>query len=78
MEKINTHDTVITLCDVGDGDWKTQLARGYDNIPAGTELEIIGTLDNLYGHWLRTNYHGHTYSINPNKVKLVKRYEFGS
>lgn len=64
-------DIVKTICKAPDEDWKTQLARGYKDIPKDTELKIVGFTNNLYGNFIDVLYEGNRYSINPSKLELV-------
>ena len=37
----------ITKKELYDEDWQTQLARGYENIPANTIVEVLGNAGKL-------------------------------
>lgn len=42
----------VALTTLADQDWKTQLARGYSNIPVNSIVEVINeNYVNLYGKW---------------------------
>ena len=42
----------VALTTLVDQDWKTQLARGYSNIPVNSIVEVINeNYVNLYGNW---------------------------
>ena len=43
----------ITKKELYDEDWQTQLARGYENIPANTIVEVLGNANNLYGSYTK-------------------------
>lgn len=62
---------VKTICSIPDENWKTQLAKGYANIPEDTELTIIDFLHNCYGNYLKVMYNGHIYYIDPTIVKYI-------
>lgn len=65
--------TQRVLCE----DWKTAIAQGKPAIPPGTKLEIKGVIQNFYGEFLRTEYQGFNYYINPRYVDNleVKKYK---
>ena len=47
----------MTEKELKNEDWKTQLARGYGNIPEGEEVEVIATnFTNFYGTWSIVEY----------------------
>lgn len=46
----------ITKKELYDEDWQTQLARGYENIPANTIVEVLGNVNNLYGSYTKVLY----------------------
>lgn len=46
-----------------DGDWKTQAAKGYKNIPPNTEVTIKEVFTNFYGIWVRVRYDGRYYDV---------------
>lgn len=46
-----------------DGDWKTQVAKGYNNIPSNTEVTIKELFTNFYGIWVRVCYDGRYYDV---------------
>lgn len=46
-----------------DGDWKTQAAKGYSNIPPNTEVTIKELFTNFYGIWVRVRYDGRYYDV---------------
>lgn len=61
----------IAICNLSDEDYKTQLARGYDDIPAGAEVEFYGYFTNFYGRFAQVKYKGNTYSVPPYGIKFV-------
>lgn len=68
---------VTTTQRVLSEDWKTAIAQGKPAIPPGTKLEIKGVIQNFYGEFLRTEYQGFNYYINPRYVDNleVKKYK---
>lgn len=57
--------------DISDEDWKTALAQNKPSIPTGTELQVVGVLENLYGRYIEAYYQGSLYYINPRDVDYV-------
>lgn len=55
----------ITKKELYDEDWQTQLARGYENIPANTIVEVLGNVNNLYGSYTKVLYNGILYYVKP-------------
>lgn len=54
----------VTLKTLADQDWKTQLARGYRNIPANTLVNVINEeYRNLYGTWCEVEWEGRRYYV---------------
>lgn len=50
-----------SLC---DQDWKTQLSRGYVNIPENSVVKVIKEdVVNLYGTWVMVEYKGNNYYV---------------
>ena len=42
----------VALKSLADQDWKTQLARGYSNVPMGAVVSVTNEeFTNLYGSW---------------------------
>ena len=62
---IKVGDMLTTVREVADENWKTQLARGYKNIPKDTQVEVVGFTNNLYGHFIDVKYNGIRYSVKP-------------
>lgn len=54
-----------------DNDYKTQLARGYSNVPKNTEIIYKGRYDNFYGIWAEVEWNGHIYYVYPEDVEKV-------
>lgn len=62
-----------TKRELSDQDWKTQLAKGYSNIPKGERIEIIdGYVSNLYGSFARVKWNGHVYDVNVRDLEFIK------
>ena len=55
-----------------DQDWKTQLAKGYSNIPKGAECEFIETIRNFYGTYALVKYNNHIYYIHLYDLERVE------
>lgn len=54
----------VTLKTLADQDWKTQLARGYRNIPAETLVDVINEeFTNFYGTWCEVEWEGRHYYV---------------
>lgn len=54
--------------ELSDNDWKTQLARGYKNIPKGAEVEFIEDYTNLYGIFAKVRYDGQIYYVDKEEL----------
>jgi len=65
--------TVMTKRECSDGDWKTQLARGYANIPAGRRVHFDGLWMNMDGVWARVHWQGRTYDVRPEALLIKTR-----
>lgn len=63
---------VRTRTSCADGDWKTQSAKGYSNIPAGAEVRPIRVWTNFYGIWVSVFWNGHKYDVRPDDVRIYK------
>ena len=63
----------IALEELTDNDWKTQLARKYQNIPKGAEVDIIQEdYYNFYGGpWTRVEWNGNWYWVDPSKLRKM-------
>jgi len=54
----------VTLKTLADQDWKTQLARGYRNIPIDTLVDVINEeFINFYGTWCEVEWEGRHYYV---------------
>lgn len=61
----------ITLCEIADEDFKTQVALGYKNIPANTEVEIVGKFSNFYGDYTKVKYNNIVYYTKAENLKKI-------
>lgn len=62
--------TKKSLC---DQDWKTQLARGYVNIPENAVVKVIKEdVVNLYGTWVMVEYKGNNYYVSKDDLYYDK------
>ena len=60
----------ITKKELCDEDWQTQLAQGYENIPANTTVDVIGDITNLYGIYIKVIYNGNLYYVKPTNLLM--------
>ena len=56
-------DIVVTKRELCDQDWKTQLAKGYPNIPKGEEVIFFRKYNNMYGTFCDVFWNGNIYSV---------------
>lgn len=63
---------VAPIEDVNDGDWKTRMMHPIPNIPKDTEVRVIEVWTNFYGRWVRVEYDGRKYDIEPRKLRYVR------
>ena len=61
----------ITLCEIYDEDFMTQIALKYPNIPANTEVDFIRIFSNLYGTFVRIKWKNHYYDTKLNKIRRI-------
>ena len=60
----------FTNCVVANKDWKTQLARGYPNIPANEEVKMIQEeYANFYGVWCIVEWKGNLYYTSQRNIR---------
>lgn len=60
----------FTNCEIANEDWKTQLARGYPDIPANTEVRMVEEeVRNFYGVWCRVEWNGNTYYTSQRNIR---------
>ena len=57
--------TFIAKKELSDQDWKTQLVRGYKNIPEGAEIYFEKLITNCYGKFAQVEYNGILYYVHP-------------
>ena len=62
----------ITNREIHDEDWKTQSAKGYPNIPANEEVEVIEIYSNFYGRYVRIKWHDNIYDTYPSYIRRLK------
>ena len=58
-----------------DEDWKTAIAQKKPTIPAGAVVKITGTLQNMYGDFVKVEYNGVKYTVEPRKLDIPKTLE---
>lgn len=63
-----TPDTGIAKTELQDEDWKTAIAQKKPTIPAGAVVKITGTLQNMYGDFVKVEYNGVKYTVEPRKL----------
>ena len=51
----------ITLQEIFDEDWKTQLIQDYPNIPKNEKVLYIKTFQNCYGEYIRIKWNNNYY-----------------
>lgn len=63
----------ITLKELADEDWKTQLARKYPNVPKGAKVKILQEdYINFYGGpWSRIEWNDNWYWVSPKDLKAI-------
>lgn len=61
----------VALRTIADQDWKTQLAKGYSNIPMGAVVDVINAdFNNLYGNWCEVMWNNRHYYVNKNDLSF--------
>lgn len=70
-----TPDTGIAKTKLQDEDWKTAIAQKKPTIPAGAVVKITGTLQNMYGDFVKVEYNGVKYTVEPRKLDMPKTLE---
>lgn len=63
--------TYIAKKELADEDWKTQLAKGYGNIPQGAKCQFIKSVRNFYGNYVLVEYNNNTYYVNSYDLEEV-------
>lgn len=62
--------------DIANEDWKTQVARGYPNIPKGAEVEVIEKdFVNFYGSFMIVHWNNNIYYTKKENIKEVEEDE---
>lgn len=61
----------IAKKELADEDWKTQLAKGYKNIPQGAECKFIKSIRNFYGNYVLVEYDNYRYYVKPCDLEKV-------
>ena len=69
--KSNNKIYYITLQEIFDEDWKTQLIQGYPNIPKNEKVLYIKTFQNCYGEYIRIKWNNHYYDTVSWKIRKV-------
>lgn len=62
-----------TRCRCSDGDWKTQLAVGYADIPEGHRVLFDKLWVNVEGVWARVHWQGRAYNVRPDALVIKTR-----
>lgn len=70
VERPEVPDTATTKEEVLDEDWKTAAAQKKEPIPAGAKVKITGTLQNMYGDFVKVEYNGTRYTVDPQKLEM--------
>lgn len=73
MATMDMEKYAITLNELSDEDWKTQLARKYPNVPKGAKVKILQeNYINFYGGpWSRIEWNGNWYWVSPKDLEIV-------
>lgn len=58
----------ITKRELHDEDWKTQCAKGYENIPEGAEVVFDGEISNCYGTYAKVYYKNRLYYVKADDI----------
>ena len=69
--EFNNEIYYITLQEIFDEDWKTQLAQGYPPIPKGEKVLYIKTFQNCYGEYIRIKWNNNYYDTVLWKIRKV-------
>lgn len=63
----------VALKSLADQDWKTQLAQGYCNIPAGALIQVENEdFRNLYGSWCEVYWNNRHYYVSKNDISFAE------
>lgn len=58
-----------------DSDWKTQLAKGYGNIPKDARVVFEGVMSNFYGTYASVQYNGRHYYVKQSELEYREEQE---
>lgn len=61
----------ITLQEIFDEDWKTQLIQDYPNIPKNEKVLYIKTFQNCYGEYIKIKWNNNYYDTVSWKIRKV-------
>lgn len=61
----------FTKHECSDGDWKTQMIKGYPSIPEGRSVHFSELWMNMDGVWARVTWQGRTYDVRPEALRVV-------
>ena len=61
----------ITLQEIFDEDWKTQLIQDYPNIPKNEKVLYIKTFQNCYGEYIKIKWNNNYYDTVSQKIREV-------
>lgn len=63
----------VALRTLADQDWKTQLARGYANIPVDAIVDVLNdNFTNFYGTWCEVEWNGNHYYVSRNDLGFLE------
>ena len=60
------------LKELSDCDYKTQMAKGYGNIPKYAEVEFVKYFRNLYGDYMRIRYKDRIYDVKSEDIMIIE------
>lgn len=60
----------IALMELCNEDIMTQIARGYENIPEGAEVDYIKDITNMYGNFALVRYGDNNYYVKKRCIKM--------
>lgn len=60
------------LQELSDEDWKTQMAKGYPNIPKGATVKVLSeNYQNYYGTFCKVEYNDRHYYVDPKGIEFL-------